>query len=77
MPDPWGSRPRGLIVVELTLPKVLDPCRDVAGHQSDVDGSVDVGGSAVALEVRGDDLVAPATSAGITGPNVSPDMSPP
>ena len=61
----------------LLEPEMADQRRDVVGHQPDVDRPVDVGGPAVALEVDGTMTWWLAASAGSTGPNISPDPSPP
>src|SRR6184192_3453559 len=37
--------------------EMVDQCGYVVGHQPDVDGSIDVSGTAMALQVDGDDLV--------------------
>ena len=44
--------------VRLLQPQVVDEGRGVVGHESDVDRPVDVGGTAVPLEVGPDDLMA-------------------
>ena len=58
-------------------PEMADQRRDVVAHQADVDRPVDVGGPAVALEVGDDHLVARRPASGSSGPNISPDPSPP
>ena len=50
--------------VGLVEPEVIDERRDVVRHEPRVDGSVDVGRPAVALEVGDDDPVVLARASG-------------
>ena len=44
--------------VRLVETQVVDECADVISHQAYVDRSINISGSAMALQVDGDDLVA-------------------